>query len=511
MKAIKISVLPQKTESSNFRIFKSSIFSCRCVPVLLLLLPLFAFSQSTTQWEQVYGGNGTEYGYSVKTCPDSGYIVAGSTASGGITDGYIVRTDDLGLMVWTRTFGGSGIDVFRSIKLLPDSGYILCGYSNSPGGFGGYDGWVVRIDKFGNLLWQRYLGTPDWDFFYDVTPTYDGGFVLAGGTYGLGNGDEDFYLVKINANGIGQWTRVYGGVKTDEARGIVQTRDSMLAVVGFTYSKGDSLGDSWIMQTNQNGDTTWTKTLGLSNVADKAWGVSDHIFNRFIVAGEYDNGNDEDGYIQSIFYNGNNSFFLPVNAGVPGDDNLTSVFMKPNTELIGLGTTQNGGGGQGDMFLFYEHSGFFATTAGTFEEDGGYSVDLAKDGGLVACGYTTGYLGPVPNMYLVKFDTNFASTGVLAIRENAVSSTGSAHVFPNPAVNSLSIAIDYKDAVNGELNLTVFDMEGREVIVNSSWRKNSASNFECEVDVSGLSNGIYQFHVITENGVTTSGKFVVAR
>src|SRR5574337_755344 len=196
---------------------------------------------------------------------------------------------------------------------------------------------------------------------------------------------------------------------------------------------------------------------GQPNNPDKAWTVSDHVLNRFLVGGEFNAGNDQDGYFESISYSGSTSFFLPVNAGVPGDDNITGILLRPNYELTGVGTTQNGGGGMGDMFMFYEHAGFWATTAGTYQEDGGYSIDLAKDGGIVCSGYTTGYLGPVPNMYLVKFDTSFSSTGVLGIRENTIYPNGSAHVFPNPATSDLSITVDYQQPVDGDLTITVYN------------------------------------------------------
>ncbi|HLG04323.1 MAG TPA: hypothetical protein VI731_12065, partial [Bacteroidia bacterium] len=70
--------------------------------IFCLIFSGFLGGQNADKWEQIYGGPGPDIGYSVKTCPDSGYIVAGSYSSAGISDGYIIRTDDLGLIVWSK-------------------------------------------------------------------------------------------------------------------------------------------------------------------------------------------------------------------------------------------------------------------------------------------------------------------------------------------------------------------------------------------------------------------------
>ncbi|HET6990220.1 MAG TPA: hypothetical protein VFJ43_02805, partial [Bacteroidia bacterium] len=115
--------------------------------IIFLFVSTVSFAQTSARWENIYGGGGSEYGYRVRTCLDQGYIVAGSTSSTGISDGYLVRVDSLGLVMWSKYYRGNNVDVFRSIKQLPDSGYIICGFSNSDSTHGGYDGWVVRTDK----------------------------------------------------------------------------------------------------------------------------------------------------------------------------------------------------------------------------------------------------------------------------------------------------------------------------------------------------------------------------
>ena len=91
----------------------------------------FAFpssSQTSELWQQIYGGPGVEIGYGVRSCLDQGYIVAGSSSTSGPSDGYVVRTDSIGLVIWAQFYGGVNIDIIRAVEILPDSGFIFAGY-----------------------------------------------------------------------------------------------------------------------------------------------------------------------------------------------------------------------------------------------------------------------------------------------------------------------------------------------------------------------------------------------
>jgi hypothetical protein len=482
---------------------------------LLLFISIFTASvsiaQTAAKWENVYGQGGNEYGYRVRSCMDQGYIVAGSTSSTGISDGYLVRVDSLGLVMWSKYFIGNNVDVLRSLRQLPDSGYILAGYSNSAG-HGGYDGWVLRTDKDGDTLWTKYIGTTDWDFFYDVAPTYDGGFILAGGTYGLGEGDEDMYFVKIDANGDTLWTKTYGGIKADEARSVCETGDSLLAAVGFSYSLGDTLGDSWVLRMNGVGDTLWTRTMSLPTSEDKAWGIADMDgFGRIIVVGEYTTNNDMNSYIRAINYDSTYSFL--ITNGISGYEYFSDVVVRPNGSFAALGSTENDGGGNGDFFMFHNRTFWTSTSFGTPAEEAGYSIDLTHDDGYIACGYTTGFNSIQPNLYLVKIDTNGTSTGVLGIRPApSPLSIGSVLVFPNPVNNDATITFDSVEPMEGKPDMQIADIAGRIVmtIPPSQWQLTSANSGTLSFNTSSLNDGVYHFIITNAKEGKCVGKFIVS-
>jgi hypothetical protein len=476
--------------------------------LLLVVFSCSAGAQSSTQWQQMYGGPGVEVGYSVKSCLGQGYIVAGSSSSLGPSDGYVVRTDSMGVVMWEHFYGGVNVDIIRSIKLLPDSGFIMAGFTNSFGN-GGYDCWVLRIDKNGDTLWTRTIGTTNWDFVYDVALTYDSAFVCAGGTYGAGNGNEDLLFFKLDRDGDLEWIRTFGGAEEDEARGVIETSDSLLAACGYTFSFGDTLGDSWELRLDPvNGDTIWTR-FGLHRTgADKALGIAAGN-GRFGIVGQYTTSTgDQNAYVHVMM---NDSVTqLNLTAGISGYEYYSGiVFLTTSYNFATFGSTENDGAGNGDFFMFHDVN-YLAYTYGTVDHEEGYSIDTAPYKGYIVCGSTDGYGSLVSNMYLVKIDSIGASTQVLDVRE-APGETAKTSVRPNPAAEYVQLTIDALNPLDGNLSLTIFDVAGNVVMTvpSSEWIRLGENSSTCTFGVSALPAGFYQFSVSDQSGISSAGRFVV--
>jgi len=157
------------------------------------------------------------------------------------------------------------------------------------------DGWVVKLSSSGTVEWQLSLGGSDNDELDAVTRTSDGGYVCLGTTYssdgdiagfhGVG-GYRDLWVVKISRWGQLLWSRVYGGSNDEMAGNIRENRDGSYYVIGSTMSgDGDVSGfhgpipgyfptyDIWVLKLNSAGSILWQSCIGGNTGADKGYDI----------------------------------------------------------------------------------------------------------------------------------------------------------------------------------------------------------------------------------------------
>ncbi|MCB1060207.1 MAG: hypothetical protein KDB65_08245 [Calditrichaeota bacterium] len=216
-----------------------------------------------TDWIHTYGGGGDETAVAVVSTSDGGVAVAGVTASFGAggNDFWLVKTNVNGDSLWSHSYGGGNSDWCNSAIETDDGGFALGGNTSSFTA-GGTDMWLVKTNSTGDTLWTRRFGGLNNDDCVSLIQTSDGGFALAGFTYSFGAGDADFWVVKTNANGDSLWSRRYGGAAADDIGQIVQTPDGGYILAGVTDSFGAGWRDFWMVKTNASGDSLWSQTYG---------------------------------------------------------------------------------------------------------------------------------------------------------------------------------------------------------------------------------------------------------
>ncbi len=285
------------------------------IPLLLTVMVGNAISQPQLLWQRHYGGQDEDGASGIVNAPNGGFLVTGYDESFGAVewDGWVVRLDANGDTLWTREAGGDHWD-FLFKGLAVDGGYITAGRSASWADNGYEKTWLVKFDDQGNQVWSRYFGSAqnyyvlglkpnadggfsisgrcdenNGDFFlqkfdaqaqlvweanygsdqddygFSNAPTADGGFILCGQTESYGALRSDAMLLKVDANHQEQWHHLYGGREIEEFTDVVQTADGGYAAVGVTNSFGGPAG--WLVRTDANGDTLWTKFFGSS----QAW------------------------------------------------------------------------------------------------------------------------------------------------------------------------------------------------------------------------------------------------
>lgn len=199
--------------------------------LIAVLVHISGFGQNMEiTWQQCFGGSMLDGAYDM-VMVENGYLIAGGTGSSdgdisysyGNGDGWLIRVDSVGNILWEKTYGGTDSEAFNRIIATPDNNFYLLGTSFSSDGDisndpypGSPDYWVVKIDSSGNIIWDRILGGNMGESLFTGSATADGG-VLATGFTDSNDGDV---------------TQFYGG------------------------------HDTWVVKLNSNGDIEWDYTIG---------------------------------------------------------------------------------------------------------------------------------------------------------------------------------------------------------------------------------------------------------
>jgi hypothetical protein len=279
--------------------------------LLLVLFTVNCFAQAPTiQWQKNYGGTNAETVRSITLTSDNGYILIGDTNSNdtnvtgnhGNGDCWVVKIDQNGILQWQKTLGGSFTDQAANIKQTPDGGYILAATTYSHDGditsnHGTADYWVVKLSSTGAIEWQKTLGGSVADQAKSIALTNDGGYIVSGlsqsndGDLTFNHGLNDYWIVKLDANGTILWQKSYGSTGNEEANDIKQTTDGGYIIAGITTDdvNGDvtqNYGqlDFWVVKTNMSGTIEWQKSYGGNNT-DRAYSIQQTLDNGFIVTG----------------------------------------------------------------------------------------------------------------------------------------------------------------------------------------------------------------------------------
>lgn len=465
---------------------------------LLFLNCLTSLAQPPTKFYTRIGGAGYDNGNDVKQTLDNGYIITGSTSSfgQGNTDLYLLKLDSMGQIKFEKAIGNHDNEVGRSVVQLLDSSFVTVGYTNSIG-FGGYDVYLIKTDKAGNVLWQKTIGGADWDFAYSLQQTTDGGFIIGGTTYSSGYGNADGYVIKTDALGNVTWSKTFGGVNDDEFKSVIQTADGGYALTGYTKSYNDiDSGDVWVFKLDLNGDSLWSKYYGGSKEDFGNEIIESTITGEFFVAGASASIGVGllDGYVFRINNTGN---FINYGSDgtATGNEEFTSVqFSSRSPNIVALG--------EKEIFPAYNLqfkiieiisviSYVNATEYGSTSDDEIFKIIPTKDRGYAGVGYTKGYGASNKDVYFLKIDsTLFGSTSIVSVKENNEIDF-KFNVFPNPVLDNEIIITSEKSLIDFHLNLINNLGQECEIKNNISY----LSNNNIVINLKEIPNGIYYLSI----------------
>jgi|GEM_PF-2009760 len=273
-------------------------------------------------WEETYGGISSDRGWYVQQTNDEGYIIVGEIE---YDDVWLIKTDENGTKEWDRRFGGDFHDSGLCVQQTVDGGYVLIGDTQSYGlgHSGSSDLWLIKTDESGNKVWDKTYGGDDWDKGYCVKQTSDGGYILGGVTELYGSGGRDGWLIKTDENGAIIWHQTYGGSSYEECFYFDQTSDGGYVITGY----GPENRNVWLVKTDENGNELWSKNYG-GNLDDMGHCVEQTTDGGYIIVGHSNSFSArEDEDIWLIKTNSTGDFEWHQMYGGPGWDRGYSVMQ----------------------------------------------------------------------------------------------------------------------------------------------------------------------------------------
>ncbi|MGU3375440.1 T9SS type A sorting domain-containing protein [Chryseobacterium sp. M5A1_1a] len=510
----------------------------------LFLLITYSFLSAQTappiQWQKSLGGSLSELGYSIQQTTDGGYIVAGvaSSTDGDLTenkgsgDYWIVKLDSSGNIQWQKSLGGTDNEIAYSVQQTVDGGYIVAGVSSSndgdvTGNHGSQDYWVVKLDTIGNIQWQKSLGGSSYDFAKSVWQTADGGYIVAGASSSndgdvTGNhGGQDYWIVKLDANGNIQWQKALGGNGWEDAVAIQQTNDGGYIVAGSTVesTNGDvtvSYGnyDYWAVKLDINGNIQWQKSYG--GIGDDiAYSIQQTTDGGYIIAGtSADSVTGEiptypgipDYWIIKLDHNGNIEWHKLL--GGSYHDNTQAIRQTQDGGYIVAGWSVStdgqvtGNHGNGDYWIAKLNSTGnlqWQKSLGGSSVEYLSSIEQATDGGYIIVGYSLSTDGDLTGNHgaLDYWVVKLASSQLSTLENFSIKKPV---LYPNPAEDFI-----YVDHLPEETNVDIFDRSGRKLLSQKYQEE------KIKINISSLINGTYIIQIKSKDEIILSKQIIVGK
>jgi hypothetical protein len=283
------------------------------------------------------------YGANIRRSWDNAsYVISGSSRPtyNAYSTLHLIKLNAQGNVQWVGNYGNGTLGQETDVACAYTSDYILLGNIYNAGQFIR----LFKVNQNGTEIWNKTIGG-----YYSrgqaITEAFDPGFYIAGSVFSFPNSSNDFYLVKVNADGDTLWTKSWGDSACwEEYADIARTNDGKLVAVGNRWISGQN--EIVLTKFDLDGNILWTRDIGQYE-SYNAKTVSQDWDNGYIIAGSTDTQNawtctlvktNSQGYVRWIArpQAGNISSF---SAAIPfqyssggyiavGSSNVQSIFVN---------------------------------------------------------------------------------------------------------------------------------------------------------------------------------------
>ena len=528
-----------KRPFTHYRSFINKV--CYLATGIILACASVSYAQTPAiQWQKCYGGANVDGANYIQQTSDGGYIYSGysNSTDGDVTGGHgdvdcwIVKVDALGSIQWERSLGGTGYDQGDQVKEDINGGYIVVAYTVSnngdvTGSVGGGDGWVIKLDDTGGIVWETAMGSTGFDFFNAVSNTLDSGYIVVGAAggnngdiSGFGGGAADLWVVKFTKTGAVSWNKVYGGTEYEIGFDVVAASDNGCYIAALEQGDDTTISgyhggveDAWVVRLDDTGGIVWSKVYG-GSMDDKATAITKTPSGNYILSG-YSNSSDGDvvnnhgGFDYWTFAINDTGKMLWTNCygGTGNDFAFANAATFDGGAIIGGYASASGGDvtgnhGHADYWVVkVDDTGTIAweQSFGGSLGDSVNSVIQTADSGFALTGTTASSNDDVTenkghsDLWTVKLNKN-ATTGISPINANAA-----IQVYPTltGGIVHLVMPQGYENAT-----LMVTDMLG-----NRCSNIPLSTGLSRTINISNVPAGMYLL-TVTNNGRVNSYKMV---
>ena len=164
----------------------------------------------------------------------------------------LLRGEVSGQQTWAVAYGTGGNEGASSIRQTSDGGYIVAGGTFSFG-TGNDDIWVIKLDSSGEIAWQKTYGGNNYEESSSIQQTSDGGYILAGITDSFGAGGQDLWVLKLDTDGnINSWCTFI-----NNSTGIINDTTTAASSSSFSMAESNAtVSDPTAIVTISNGSST---------------------------------------------------------------------------------------------------------------------------------------------------------------------------------------------------------------------------------------------------------------
>ncbi|WP_294223852.1 T9SS type A sorting domain-containing protein [uncultured Chryseobacterium sp.] len=536
----------------------------------LTMCTVLGVSAQEVVWQKDISSSTQNFLSQVTTTIDQQYLITGSSIQprssefGRQNKGYdmhLVKLNQQGEEVWEKYFSGKNHDFLSATVNTQEGGYLLAGTSYSGKGLdkkeeskGGSDFWLIRINEFGDELWQKTIGSASDEEARAVIQTTDFGFFVAGnttlrepqGTF-QGYGSKDVLVLRLDKNGKELSQLVLGGKGLDEVEKMIPTVDGG-ALLGIYSRSGEALGsgkpqagsttqpanpsstarsyqpkasrnygegDYWIVKLSKDGKVEWEKNFG--GTGDDHLRTLAMTSNGYLIGGE--SRSERSGNKTVGVEEGSDLWLISVNS--KGEEIWQKSYSFKNRDvLMGMsvlhasddkstkgillgGYTQAEGRIETDdekfWMLYLDQNGNEQWRKHVKGESGKREerlsdIKLNRDGSIILAGTSAEELGR-ENWKIVKLGDKQIDQ---LIEKQDIK------IYPNPVSDYAYVEIGFEGLREGAFGaeITVYDMGGRQL--QSIKTKNKVT----KINTQPLVQGAYLVSVKTEAGKTASAKLI---